>query len=448
MCVSRKCLRLDGTNDYVDTGSTVLNRDELTISAWFRTLDFEYGTHIIWEGDSAGNGWGGEEEIHLSIGNNSINFYYGDGDNRYGMGDYLEINFEIASSSAWHHAAAVLDPGGTGISLYLDGHLVGTDSYSTSMSRASWDTDALIGRPGANERYFQGFIDEVKIYPYARTADQIRQDYAAGLAGVKSNSGVAASFGSQSDSWMSDGLVGYWKFDEPSTASTYEDSSGNGNTGTTYGNASTTAGRFGSAGVFDGSGDYVDVGSSSALQLTGSATWAAWVNAAALVSGQKYTIVGKDGSSADTGWQMRRGDADAFRMRIAVVADSDIGRDSATIPVTGAWYHVVGVYDAAAQTLDIYVNGVLDNGALDGPVPASQRNSGQNVNIGKKSSADNYYWNGQIDEVRIYNRALSADEVRKLYEWAPGPVAWWKFDELAAQTVYDSVRKFDLLRGK
>jgi hypothetical protein len=56
--------------------------------------------------------------------------------------------------------------------------------------------------------YFNGYLDEVKIYPYARTADQVKADYAAGLAGVSTNNGISAGFGTASDKWMSDGLVG------------------------------------------------------------------------------------------------------------------------------------------------------------------------------------------------------------------------------------------------
>lgn len=74
------------------------------------------------------------------------------------------------------------------------------------------------------------------------------------------------------------------------------------------------------------------------------------------------------------------------------------------------WYHVASVYNAAARTLDIYVNGVLNNGVLVGTVPSSQVNPSVNVNIGRRS--DGLYFNGVIDEVRIYNRTLTAAEIQ------------------------------------
>jgi concanavalin A-like lectin/glucanase superfamily protein len=73
------------------------------------------------------------------------------------------------------------------------------------------------------------------------------------------------------------------------------------------------------------------------------------------------------------------------------------------------WYHVAGVYNAANRTLDIFVNGVLDNGILTGSVPAVQSLPNSNVYIGRRSNG--YYFAGVIDEVQIYNRALSASEI-------------------------------------
>jgi len=71
---------------------------------------------------------------------------------------------------------------------------------------------------------------------------------------------------------------------------------------------------------------------------------------------------------------------------------------------------VAGVYNATARTLDIYVNGVLDDGTLLGTVPSSQVNTNVNVNIGRRTGG--FYFNGLIDEVRIYNRALTASEIQ------------------------------------
>jgi len=74
---------------------------------------------------------------------------------------------------------------------------------------------------------------------------------------------------------------------------------------------------------------------------------------------------------------------------------------------------VAGVYDAAARTLNIYVNGVLDNGALSGTVPAAQFDAPFNVNIAQRTGfPGSFPFLGRIDEVHIFNRALTAAEIQ------------------------------------
>ena len=71
---------------------------------------------------------------------------------------------------------------------------------------------------------------------------------------------------------------------------------------------------------------------------------------------------------------------------------------------------MAGVYDAAARGLHIYVNGVLDDGVLSGVVPASQFDPNQNVTIGRRSGG--FYFQGLIDELRVYNTALTQAQIQ------------------------------------
>jgi hypothetical protein len=91
---------------------------------------------------------------------------------------------------------------------------------------------------------------------------------------------------------------------------------------------------------------------------------------------------------------------------------ANMARYGATTLATGQWYFVTGVYDAAAQTMHVYLNGVLDDGTQLGTVTASQQDSGLAVDIGKRSGLNGFGFNGRIDEVRIYNRALSVAEIQ------------------------------------
>jgi len=139
-------------------------------------------------------------------------------------------------------------------------------------------------------------------------------------------------------------------------------------------------------------------------------TWSAWVKAAADPADDGQ-IIAK--SNSTSGWQFKSSPdtgPHTFGVAVSSAANSFTQRYSTTVRQLNVWYHVAGVYDAAARTLDIYVNGVRDNGVLLGTVPASQVNSSVNVNIGRRSGG--FYFNGVIDEVRIYNRALTGPEIQ------------------------------------
>ena len=161
---------------------------------------------------------------------------------------------------------------------------------------------------------------------------------------------------------------------------------------------------------FNGSSSYVDLGNPALLQITGSMTWSAWVEAAANPAADGQIVAKADDAS---GWQLKTSPdtgPHTFGVRVAGATNTLAQRYSTTVRSLNVWYHVAGVYNASAQTLDISVNGVLDNGTLSGTIPASQINSAVNVNIGRRSGG--YYFNSVIDDVRIYNRALSQAEIQ------------------------------------
>ena len=213
----------------------------------------------------------------------------------------------------------------------------------------------------------------------------------------------------QSGEAQTPGLVAAYAFNE-GTGTTVVDASGNGLTGTISGATWTPGGKYGNALSFNGTSSYVDLGNPALLQITGSMTWSAWVFAAANPTDDGQ-IIAK--SSASSGWQLKSSpDTGPETFGIAVSGDgtSETQRYSSTVRALNTWYYVAGVYNASARTLDIYVNGVLDNGTLSGTIPSSQFNSGDNVNVGRRTGG--FYFDGIIDEVRIYNRALTEAEIQ------------------------------------
>jgi uncharacterized protein (TIGR03437 family) len=206
------------------------------------------------------------------------------------------------------------------------------------------------------------------------------------------------------------GLVASYSFNEGS-GSTLNDLSGNSNNGTIFGATWTNNGKYGKALSFNGTSSYVDLGNSALLQLTGSMTLSAWIKSAANPPDDGQIIAKSDNTG---GWQLKTSPdtgVRTFGMAVSSNSTAHIQRYSSIQPSLSTWYHVAGVYNASTQVMNIYVNGVLVNGTLRGTIPASQfNNAAQHVTIGKRSGG--FYFNGVIDELRVYNRALSLAEIQ------------------------------------
>jgi len=204
-----------------------------------------------------------------------------------------------------------------------------------------------------------------------------------------------------------EGLVGYWNFDEGS-GSIAHDSSGNGNDGTIYG-ATWTPGKFGYALGFDGIDDFVKVTSPPNLPAGNSArTITAWVNVKVLPKGvNEGVVVGYGTTSGDSSFELGVfGENKDNRFFYSQWYRDVVGN---TIPQVGQWYHIAITHDGTTQRL--YVNGVVEStGSLTPNTP-----SGTDLLIGKFYQTDiSRQFNGLIDEVGIWNRALSAEEIKQL----------------------------------
>ena len=172
-------------------------------------------------------------------------------------------------------------------------------------------------------------------------------------------------------------------------------------------------GRNAGAVSLDGVNDFVELGNPTLLQLTGSMTVSAWVNSAVFPS-DDAAIVSKRANSK-VGWQLDttvdRGPR-TIGFKLTNSSGGDMFRYGATALLANTWYHVTGVYNAASSQLHVYLNGQLDDGTLLGTVTSTQRNSSVNVNIGRRPGSSSNNFNGRLDDVRIYNRALTQTEIQ------------------------------------
>jgi len=203
------------------------------------------------------------------------------------------------------------------------------------------------------------------------------------------------------------GLVGWWRFDE-GTGNVAKDSSGFGNNGIIYG-AIWVDGKYGKALSFDGTNDYVQIPISSSLKLP---LWtiSAWVETN-VVDSAYHEIIRKDGAIG-ANYLI---DLDSANVWDSAFYDGVQWRtaSSGITPTIGMFYYVLATWDGT--NLKIYVDGILKSSVNYAGSTPDQADT--IVNIG---SANGYrFFNGIIDEVRIYNRALSATEIQEIFQKRP-----------------------------
>jgi len=170
-------LGFDGTNDYVTAGSpTTFDISDGTASFWAQPQELGSGTkQKLLAKDNSGNN-SGDWNIHINIGGSAdlITFRIEDG-----LGGSFEVDSNSAPSlNTWVHVTVTWGSGG--MRMYIDGILqTDTDAHTGGMTNTS--ANLLFGMLRApSEEPFEGLIDEVKVYNYVLTQQQIRDDYNQG----------------------------------------------------------------------------------------------------------------------------------------------------------------------------------------------------------------------------------------------------------------------------
>jgi hypothetical protein len=214
-----------------------------------------------------------------------------------------------------------------------------------------------------------------------------------------------------------DGLISYWSFNEGSGSIAYD--SANGNNGTIYG-ATWTTGIVGSALRFDAAADYVNIPDSDQFTLGGDYTVGAWINPDDTANAWKaimgtYSLQGV----YNGGFMLVLGNGDDNEL--SFWANGVWGHSGYEIKEDGNWKHVA--YTTSSGSVGtFYVDGVSV-----ATVAATAVTNGHDLHIGDGgelwAEQDCY---GLIDEVAIYNRALTGDEIRDMHQSyvipAPGAI--------------------------
>jgi hypothetical protein len=203
-------------------------------------------------------------------------------------------------------------------------------------------------------------------------------------------------------------VVGWWTFDDAAGTAAI-DSSGNGYNGTITGTPTWVAGQLAGALKLSGSSNYVNCGVIPiATNGTGAISVCAWVNRA--VAGDHKLASNRQASNAAGGGFTVTIYNDRMEMDICDATGRVLSRDATrpTIPGINTWVHLAWVYNDAANTLKLYVNGVLSTTAT---VTQSIGVSTAYFRIGADAPTPGYYFNGTVDDFRLCDHAMTDAEI-------------------------------------
>ncbi len=320
----------------------------------------------------------------------------------------------------WHHITGVRS--GNTFYTYTDGILSNTDNSWTNWNGTFNDLtqDLYIGYWN-NYNYFNGQIDEVRIWSDARSAAEIQENMHNQISASES------------------GLIAYWRFNE-TTGTSAADETTNDHDGSLNNMAdedwvASTAPIGGYALDFDGTNDYVDCGNNSNLNFSSEFTFEAWAKPSTTNTGWLIQKAGTDVSSytqGDFGLEFHsNGNIQGF------IYDGTTHWVSISYS-SNLWYHLSIVWNGT--NIYLYVNGELKDSDTGG-----MSNYSKNLLIGSGgySSFGDQAFNGFIDEVRIWNDVRTPTEIQEnMYKELTGNesglVAYYKFNDGSGTTATDS----------
>ncbi len=317
-------------------------------------------------------------------------------------GDQVIITFDNATNGA------PVDASNIDTFLALDNGHTWQDG-SNSIGSAVWSTGALVNDT------LTITLSTVSGVPTVSVGDTISLDGTIKDTGLGRSILDSVFLTGSFDNGLPAGAVGFWRFNAGASSIAYDDTS-NFNDGSITG-AAWTGGKADNGLSFDGSGDSVVVADDVALDITEGLTIEMWIKPAVTYDSSLSTyVVLMD--------RQRSGGTDSYFLGINSDGKLHLGSYGGNIQSTpiswtaGTWYHVVGTYSdtGGSYSGELYVNGVAETLSVNNY--DDMAGGSQVIGIGGSNQFNSF--NGVIDEVVIYNRALNATEVLDRYNlYAP-----------------------------
>jgi hypothetical protein len=377
--VHQQGLSFDGSSVYVSiptSSSLNFGTGDFSVSFWIKTSATQEHRDIIERREYRG---GPGFNVDLYYGR--LLFQLADSS---GFTNFYDPNSQSLGDDLWHFITITVDrDSATGLKFYVDGTLVNTfDPTVRPGSVNTWSQSMYIGRE-LGGHYFLGVLDEVALYGYCLSANEVTQLHANG-----NNSGR----------WPLDGNG--------------DDVSGNGNNGTLVGSPSTINGVFAQALSFSGSA-YVEISDSATINF-GSADFSIsfWLNTSSTKTGN--TIIEKR-SASYVGY-----DVTLYSGRLLLqIADSsgysNYWNSSSQALNNGQWHFVAITVDRDSTSgIKFYVDASLVDTFNPTDRPGSITNT-DNLYFGKHRDWSSWNYVGGLDEVKLYNRVLTSGEIVQQY---------------------------------
>lgn len=390
-----KSMSFNGTTGYISTATTGLPLGAAlwSVEAWgYTTNAASVSTQTL-----AGFGSTGANQMAV------IQFVNA------GAGCFAQVNISgtVAAGSAgsivsntWYHVVGTYD--GAHIALYVNGAFVAQTTATPNLTQFFCQIGAT-GNPPAN--WFIGRVDEAAIYGYALTSSQVATHY---------NRAVATSpVATYQQTILADVPLGYWRLEETSgtTASDLGSLAHNGtlNGGITLAQTGAIGNDPNTGMTFDGSTGYFALPSGLSLNGSSAFTIECWClpNATFATSGR--LVASDDVNVNHKGFALTaQPNCNGINFEVGN-GTTDFLANTATVLSSTAYSHVVGVWDGT--NIFIYLNGTS---AASAAAAITLANAGFSLNIGRSPTNANYF-PGAIDEVAIYNYALSATQISNHY---------------------------------
>jgi len=507
-CVSGKCLDFNGTSNFIkiNQSPTFNYLKEFTISFWIKHDGTNSDNYIFYKGS------GGPYAVNITGNTISFNYWNTSGTRTNGIASVT------VSPNQWHQITITFKENDIAKS-YIDGKLANSTVISSSIATNTTDLYFNTYNGTNNNTYnVKGVFDEVKIYPYARTADQIKQDYNSRgtLSGSSANLGIQSSTAPD----LNSSLFSHWKFDNslfnststgstaiaPLSGTANYTSTGKNKQGLDFTQLYTGNFTYVSGNTFQDSTknwttnelvgyqfatDYTPnsqycqgtITSNTSTTITFSGSCSSW-------SGNKYYRIKKSiyisapltghstnaitaslwfKSNTSQGNRIARMSNEAFHFTINgnnISTGINTYGGHITYTTTNAndqkWHYMAITYDGSTEKL--YYDGI----AVGLYSTATTVISNGSLTLGSRNDGMQEFFNGSIDEVKVYNRALTADEIKQDYNQGsaisfgstnqtiggtttsldyciPGdtsycapPVAEWKMDEGIGTSITDT----------